>query len=146
MHNSTIRRVVTWGAILGSLVAFSVGAQTVPVPPDGNGNFYASPSVSSGGSGSKASPWDLQTALNGGTNHQVQAGNTIWLRGGTYNGTYINNLNGTASSPIRVRQYPGERATIKAPHTSGTSDPPPALTLKGSYTWFQDFEIPATRS
>ncbi len=55
-----------------------------------------------------ASPWQLQTALNHPS--AVHPGDTIWLRGGTYDGTFASRLNGTPSQPIIVRQYPGERA------------------------------------
>jgi hypothetical protein len=34
------------------------------------------------------------------------------LRGGRYIGTFRSSLTGTASAPIKVRQYPGERATL----------------------------------
>ena len=46
--------------------------------------FYVAPNGSSNGSGSFGSPWNLQTALN--QPGAVHAGDTIWLRGGTYTG------------------------------------------------------------
>ncbi len=70
----------------------------------------SSPNGSPSGNGSINSPWDLQTALN--QPSTVHPGDTIWLRGGTYVGHFTSNLNGTSSSPIIVRQYAGERATI----------------------------------
>jgi len=97
-------------------------------------NFYAAPGGSSSGSGSISSPWDLQTALN-----QTVAGpgDTIWLRGGVYHGTYTSYLNGTSSAPIVVRQYPGERATIDGGNSGWTS----ILMVSGSYTWYWGFEV-----
>ena len=50
-------------------------------------------------------PWRLQTALD--QPASVHPGDTIWLRGGTYTGTYASTLNGTSSQPIIVRQYAG---------------------------------------
>ncbi|HTC67144.1 MAG TPA: Ig-like domain-containing protein [Candidatus Acidoferrum sp.] len=73
-------------------------------------DWYVAPNGSSQGNGSLTSPWDLWTAL--GAPAGVQPGDTIWVRGGTYSGTFSSYLSGTSSSPIVVRQYPGERATI----------------------------------
>ena len=73
-------------------------------------DFYVAPNASASGTGSLSNPWQLQTALN--QPSSVHPGDTIWLRGGTYVGTYVNLLIGTPSSPITVRQYTGERATI----------------------------------
>ncbi len=101
----------------------------------GHSGWYVSPSGSSGGDGSAAGPWDLQTGLNGG-NNKVQPGDTIWLRGGTYAGTFSSGLNGTATAWIVVRQYPGERATLDGGTTQND-----VLTINGSYTIYWGFEI-----
>ncbi len=45
-------------------------------------DFYVAPNGSPSGNGSINSPWDLKTALN--QPAAVHAGDTIWLRGGTY--------------------------------------------------------------
>jgi hypothetical protein len=90
-----------------------------------------SPSGSSSGDGSASRPWDLATALNHPT--AVKPGDTLWLRGGTYGNSqteFSSRLAGTASAPIKVRQYPGERATING-----------GLGVRGPYTWFWGFEI-----
>ena len=98
--------------------------------------FYVSPAGSPSGTGSISSPWDLQTALF--QPPAVQPGDTIWLRGGTYVGSYISNLNGAPNLPIIVRTYPGEWAVIDkaAPNLF-----PATLQLNGSYSWFWGFEI-----
>jgi hypothetical protein len=93
---------------------------------------YVAQSGSPNGDGTAARPWDLQTALN--QPAAVHPGDTIWLRGGTYGGQFTSTLNGTPTSPVIVRQYPGERATLDA--GAGT-----ALTVFGSYTSFQGFEV-----
>jgi hypothetical protein len=93
--------------------------------------FYVSASATSGGAGTSASPWSLATALS--QPSAVHPGDTLWLRGGTYRGTFHSRLTGTASTPIVLRQYPGERATIQ-----GT------LTVGGAYTWFWGFEVANT--
>ena len=77
--------------------------------------FYVTPTGSSAGTGTAASPWDLQTALN--QPSAVKPGDTIWVRAGVHR---VNNfptqfksvLAGTAAQPITVRAWPGERATI----------------------------------
>ena len=99
--------------------------------------FYVAPTGSSAGSGSQTSPWDLQTALN--QPATVKPGDTIWLRGGTYAGNFDSKLVGTATAPIIVRQYPGERAKIADPATTAHTA---ALTLpNSSYTWYWGFEV-----
>ena len=98
-------------------------------------DFYVSPGGSSSGNGSINSPWDLQTALN--QPSSVHPGDTIWLRGGTYVGHYLSNLNGTSASPIVVRQYAGERATLDG--NDGTANI--TLDVEGTYSWFWGFEV-----
>ena len=78
--------------------------------------FFVSTSGSTSGNGTKSNPWDLQTALN--QPASVRAGDTIWLREGTYKGGFRSLLTGTAQNPIIVREYPAIRQQI-----------PPALQL-----------------
>src|SRR5205085_10031094 len=54
-----------------------------------------------------------------------------------YSGAFTSNLTGTATAPITVRQYPGERATIDgAPSpTLGT------FVVMGAWTTYMGFEI-----
>jgi len=94
-------------------------------------DWYVAPNGSSQGNGSLASPWDLWTAL--GAPAGVQPGDTIWIRGGTYSGTFSSYLSGTTSSPIVVRQYPGERARIAGALVIGRH---------GDHdVWFWGFEV-----
>ena len=98
-------------------------------------DFYVSPSASGSGTGSFSSPWQLQVALT--QPGSVHPGDTIWLRGGTYSGTYTGYLVGTSSSPIVVREYPGERAIIDGGNSNGNA----IFVAKGSYTWYWGFEV-----
>lgn len=75
--------------------------------------FFAAPNGLPTNNGSQASPWDLQTALTHRPNI-VTAGDTIYLRGGVYRGTYLSTLTGAPGSPITVRSLPGEWAIIDA--------------------------------
>jgi len=104
--------------------------------PTVRAGYHAAPGGSSGGDGSAARPWDLQTALSGG-NGKVQPGDTIWLRGGTFTGAFSSSLTGTSVAPIIVRQYPGERAIIDRAGT-GTAE---ILSVDGAWTVFWGFEI-----
>ncbi len=97
--------------------------------------FFVSPSASPSGVGSLKNPWQLQTALN--QPPEVKPGDTIWLRGGTYSGTFTGRLVGTSAAPIAVRQFMGERATLDGGNSSGSA----ILVVQGSYTWYWGFEV-----
>ncbi len=100
---------------------------TNPPPADRVG-FYVAPGGSSGASGTKASPWDLSSVLSG--NKSIPAGDTVWVRGGTYRGQFYSYVRGTSSSQVVIRQYPGERATIDG-----------NLVVLGSYVTFWGLEV-----
>ncbi len=95
--------------------------------------FFVAVNGSASGNGTQASPWDLQTALN--QPGSVAPGSTIWVRGGTYRGRFTSSLNGTASQPIVVRNYQGERATID--NTTDCSN----YVINGNYSWHWGLEI-----
>jgi hypothetical protein len=101
----------------------------------GASNWYAAPSGTSSGSGSIASPWDLDTA----ETEPLQPGDTLWLRGGTYEssstGGYNFVFNGSATAPIIIRNYNNERVTI-----DGTAREF-SLSVNGSYIWVWGLEF-----
>jgi len=105
-----------------------------PPPPGTHAGYYVAPTGSASGNGSASQPWDLATALN--QPAAVQPGDTIWLRGGTYNGSFVGYLTGTAAAPIVLRQYPGEDATL-----AGTLGVGAVGTTRGSYSWYWGFEV-----
>ncbi len=78
--------------------------------------FYTSPSGNDNNAGTITAPWfTLQRAWT-----SVAAGDTIYMRGGTYTYTvqpYLTGKSGTASNMIRIWAYPGESPVI----TRGTS-------------------------
>ncbi len=111
---------------------------STPVPAPGSlPGIYVAPNGSASGDGSATRPLDLAKALS--SRSPARPGDTIWLRGGTYFGAYESVLNGTASAPIQVRAYPGERATL-----DGKASAEATLTVKGSWTNYQGFEITNT--
>src|SRR5689334_14762186 len=79
-------------------------------------DWYVSPNASASGNGSQSNPWTIQKALSHPSG--VNPGDTIWLRGGVYRGRFTSSLRGAQNSPIIVRQYPGERATLDANWTT----------------------------
>jgi len=99
-----------------------------PPLPTSHAGYYVAPNGLPTGDGSSTRPWDLATAL--ARPLAVQPGDTIWLRGGTYTGSFISQLVGTPGAPIVVRQYPGERATVDG-----------NFVMFGSDTWFWGFEV-----
>ena len=126
--STTVVATAGGGKDTATITVLPIGEKPGPSPGE-HGGYFVSPSGSSGASGSASSPWSLATALSGG-NGRVQPGDTIWLRGGTYKGDFNTAISGTASAPIIVRQYPGERATING-----------SLATTGKYTWFWGFEV-----
>jgi hypothetical protein len=91
-------------------------------------DWHVKTTGTAGGNGSEASPWDLTTALN--QPASLRAGDTVWVHGGTYNGDFTNNINGTSGAPIVIRAAAGERATIQG-----------GMTYYGSYVWFRDLDL-----
>jgi hypothetical protein len=105
--------------------------------------WFASPSGSAGGAGTIGSPWDLATALAGGTGGTaIQPGDTLYLRGGTYTGHFTSTLTGTSGSHIKVMPYgrgtgSRERVTIDC-YNAGNADP--GFNIQGAYTDYYDIE------
>ncbi len=92
-------------------------------------DYFAAPDGRAGAAGSNQEPWSLEYAL---SSAEVQPGDTIWLRGGVYSnsGVFESSLRGTASEPVTLRQFPGERAALMG-----------GLRLAGAYTLYWGFEV-----
>lgn len=115
-------------------------AAAATLPP---GEFYAAPNGTPAGTGSISNPWDLKTALNQTT--LISPGSTLWLRGGVYhlpNSTegFVSNINGTATSPIKITSYPGEWAVIDG-IVLATVKNVTILKIFGAHNWFMNFEV-----
>ena len=123
-------------AILLGAMACERQGSTAPVSPGTHVGYYVTTGGSSSGDGSSTSPWDLPTALSG-AGGKVHASDTIWVRAGTYLGTYDTNLAGSAAAPIIVRGYPGERVIIDGNDGSGND----GFVVHGSYTWYWGLEF-----
>jgi len=120
------------GMIL-SLVAGCGGATPAAPRPPRATVHYTAPGGTSTGDGTFGRPWDLATAL-AGAQGAVQPGDTVWVRGGTYPGTFTSALTGTSAAPIIVRQYPGERAVLDGDGSSNT------LKIDGAWAYFWGLE------
>lgn len=111
-----------------------------PPPPTDHAGYYASPAGTSGGDGTRSRPWNLATAL-AGAGGKVQPGDTVWMLGGTYRGTFVSTVSGTSGKPVVFRQYPGERALIDGAGAARTAT---VLNVKGQWVVFWGFEMTNT--
>jgi hypothetical protein len=120
-------------AVLATVVA-RTNERDLTVGRSPGASVFVAPSAEADGDGTLQRPFDLATALS--AEGPVRPGATLWLRGGTYSGTFRSDLTGTAEHPIVVRSYPGERAIIdSAPFNK------PALSAYGAWTTYRDFEL-----
>lgn len=98
------------------------------------GGVHVSPDGWSGNDGTVERPLDLASALSAAS--KARPGDTIWLRGGTYKGSFSSRVTGAPDAPIVVRPLPGERVVID---TAPSKEP--ALAIYGAWTIFRDFEV-----
>jgi hypothetical protein len=117
------------------IVAISLGVSG----PAHAADWYVAADAQDKGAGTLESPWRLRTALEGGRSEsRVRPGDTIWVRGGTYRGTFDCYLAGESGKPILVRNYHDERVTLDAQgaHSSGLSVAP-----QSSHVWIWGLEL-----
>lgn len=98
--------------------------------------YYAAPEGA--GNGTLEQPWSLATVLAG---EKVHPGDTVFLRGGTYRGTFVSNLKGAPGSPIVIRAAEGERAILDGSRSGQQFRNIPTLDIAGAYTHFIGLEI-----
>jgi MYXO-CTERM domain-containing protein len=67
--------------------------------------YFVAPTGGDCNSGSKSSPWSMARAVSAAG---AQAGDTVWIRGGSYGGPFQVTNSGTASAWITFAAYPGE--------------------------------------
>jgi len=117
--------------------AAAILSSPVAVPAVSPRAFYVSPNGKPANDGSAAHPIDLATALS--RDSPARPGDTIWVRGGTYYGSFDSVLRGESSAPIIVRGWPGERAILDS--STATNRDSQALRVSGSDTWFWGLEF-----
>jgi parallel beta helix pectate lyase-like protein len=100
--------------------------------------FYVSTTGNDSSLGTLASPWrTVQKALS-----TLQPGQRALVRAGTYTQDHVFSRAGTASSPITVAAFPGERPVLHAASSSGDTFP---IRITGSYLRLQGFVLENAR-
>lgn len=100
--------------------------------------FFVAPGGRPAADGSRESPWDLQTALD--QPAAVRPGATIWVRGGTYTGSFVSRLHGQQDAHIALRAYAAERPILDNP-VYDASPPKPPLVIEGPFVTVWGLEI-----
>ena len=118
--------------VVAAALTSAVATAQVASPPTSGRGYYVGPHGNAAGNGSRSRPWDLATALKA----PIQPGDTIWVRGGTYRGTFRSTIAGKAGAPVVVRSYPGERAIIDGAGATGQT-----FTVTGDYTFLWGLEF-----
>ena len=72
---------------------------------------------------------------------KLKAGDTLYIRGGTYHQTAYLSAAGTSSNRITVSSYPGERAVLDGQFTKPTGTWIAMFTVEGGYVTIQDLTI-----
>lgn len=106
----------------------------VPLP---SGGYHVTTLGSAEGDGSPDNPWDLAFALAHPDN--VLPGDTIWIHGGIYEGSFTSHLAGEEGSPIYVKAWPGDSVII-----DGATSEDDTIIFEGSYTEYHNLEITNT--
>ncbi|HEY9649299.1 MAG TPA: right-handed parallel beta-helix repeat-containing protein, partial [Coleofasciculaceae cyanobacterium] len=105
-------------------------------PVQAGNSYYVATNGSDSNPGTESQPFaTLSKAVS-----EVEAGDTVYVRGGTYylkNGVWIGKK-GNSSAHITFQSYPGETAILDGKKMSDDND---ALTLGGEYIDIKNFEI-----
>lgn len=135
---ATVLLTLAWW---GSTVSVSANSSTIYVATNGN----------NGNSGSQNQPLkSIQSAID-----RAQAGDTIYVRGGTYNEALLITKSGTVQKPIRLHAFPGElpiidgRYNLPTGTNAGCSNVAPKhcfvyqplVSIRGSHWEFSGFQI-----
>jgi len=103
-------------------------------------NYYVSPNGNDSNSGSLNSPWKtIQRAAN-----LVKAGDTVYVRGGTYNETISITRSGSSNAGLRIifKNYPGETPIVDATGKSVIDGQSGVFDLANvSYVTIEGFDI-----
>ena len=142
MKNTIVKRLFkTYVISLFIFVTFVLGSMLVPAQPlyaAGN-NYYVAKNGSDGNTGTLVQPWlTLQHAADA-----MTAGDTVYVRGGTYNEQLVLDIDGTDGNRITFINYPGETPIIDGEDVPGVYDDiyDGIVRITASYTTFQGFEV-----
>ena len=81
--------------------------------------YYVSANAASTGNGSMANPWTLQTSLL--TPPALRPGDTVFVRGGVYQGLFTAAISGMPTAPITFRNAKGESSVLDGQLNLGNS-------------------------
>ncbi len=110
-HANVMLNIV--GLIIVILISsFNIHAQTTAT------SYYVAPDGNNDNPGTFAQPW--KTIEYSANNNQVKPGDTVYIRGGTYNEYVQQGISGAPGNPITYKNYPGET---------------PVLTGAGTWRW-----------
>ncbi|HMD88616.1 MAG TPA: right-handed parallel beta-helix repeat-containing protein [Anaerolineaceae bacterium] len=100
--------------------------------------YYVSPTGLDSNPGTLSQPFKtVQKGVN-----SLAAGNTLYLRGGTYHEAIIESGSGSSSAPIVISSYPGETAIIDGTGFSPSHNGPwQNVEIQGSYVTFENIEV-----
>ena len=107
--------------------------------PQNEHSYFVSIDGLPSATGTQQDPLDLATALS--SSSPAQAGDTIWVAGGIYHGTFTSELRGHDGAPITIRPLPGEHVIIDSNIAQPTGS---ALTINGYWSIYRDFEVLST--
>ncbi len=99
--------------------------------------YYVATTGNDSNSGSSSSPFlTVQRGVNA-----ASAGDTVYLRGGTYNQTVSISKSGSSGSPITISGYPGETAIIDGQKTIPADSNTALFYVWANYVTLQDLTI-----
>jgi Right handed beta helix region/Protein of unknown function (DUF1565) len=151
LRSAPVRALLAATVIAGALLLFALtrpsghgpdpvargelaSALPTSLGPSTGSRLYVSRAGSDSNPGTRARPWrTIQKAL-----QALEPGETALVRAGTYTENLLMSRAGTASAPITVRAYPGERVVLHAASTSGNTYP---VQITGSYFRLHGFVI-----
>ncbi len=100
-----------WSAFLSAVLFLFLAGNALAT------DYYVSPTGSNGNAGTLAQPFQsIQQAAN-----VAQAGDNVYIRGGTYRETVAVKSSGTAAAPINFLPYAGEQVTVTGLDALGSS-------------------------
>lgn len=127
------------GAANVSVVRSGSSTNSVPFTVTSGHVYYIAPNGSDSNPGTIAQPWLHMDAASS----KMHAGDTVYLRGGTYSGAMTITVSGTAAAPMNFIGYPGESAILTNPASNGTAA---TLTAQGAYLTFDHLKITSLRN
>jgi hypothetical protein len=109
-----LRPSAAHAGLLALIVALSGAATAAAAGAHTEARRYVAQTGSDANPGTRGRPWrSIARAV-----RSLQPGQTLFVRSGTYVGNLLITRGGTATRPITIRNYPGERPVLRA----GTSD------------------------